>query len=64
MPEWKQIQREIVCLPVVNMLRSTGHVIEIAKINGIDPQAYLADILAEPDNAWPIQQLDEFLPWA
>jgi hypothetical protein len=47
MHEWKQIQREIVCLPVVNMLRSTGHVIETAKINGIDPQAYLADILAK-----------------
>jgi hypothetical protein len=38
--------------------------IETAKLNGIDPQAYLADILAKLVNGWPVQKLDELLPWA
>jgi transposase len=38
--------------------------IETAKIHGIDPQAYLADILAKLVNGWPVQKLDELLPWA
>jgi transposase len=38
--------------------------IETAKIHGIDPQAYLADILAKLVNGWPAHNLDELLPWA
>ena len=38
--------------------------IETAKIHGIDPQAYLADILAKLVNGWPMQKIDELLPWA
>jgi transposase len=38
--------------------------IETAKIHGLDPQAYLADILAQLVNGWPVQKLDELLPWA
>jgi len=40
--------------------------IETAKIHGIDPHAYLADILAKLVNGWPVQKLDEPLPeaWA
>jgi IS66 C-terminal element len=34
-----------------------------AKIHGVDPQAYLADILAELVNGWPAHKLDELLPW-
>jgi transposase len=37
--------------------------IETAKIHGIDPQAYLADVLAKLVNRWPVQKLDELLPW-
>lgn len=37
--------------------------IETAKLNGIDPQAYLADILARIANGHPINRIDEFLPW-
>ncbi len=37
--------------------------IETAKIHGIDPQAYLADILAKLVNGWPAHKLDELLPW-
>ena len=38
--------------------------IETAKLHGIDPQAYLADILAKLVNGWPVQKLDQLLPWA
>jgi transposase len=37
--------------------------IETAKLHGIDPQAYLADILARLVNGWPVQKLDQLLPW-
>ena len=37
--------------------------IETAKLHGIDPQAYLADILGKLVNGWPVQKLDQLLPW-
>jgi hypothetical protein len=37
--------------------------IETAKLSGIDPQAWLADILACLVNLWPNNRLDELLPW-
>jgi transposase len=37
--------------------------IETSKLNSIDPQAYLADILARIANGHPINRLDELLPW-
>ena len=37
--------------------------IETAKLSGIDPQAWLADILARLVNLWPNHRLDELLPW-
>jgi transposase len=37
--------------------------IETAKLNGVDPQAWLADVLARlPDH--PARQLDDLLPWS
>jgi transposase len=38
--------------------------IETAKLHGIDPQAYLADILAKLVNGWPVHNIDALLPWA
>jgi hypothetical protein len=38
--------------------------IETAKLNGIDPQAWLADVLTRLVNLWPSNSLDELLPWA
>jgi len=36
--------------------------IETAKLNGVDPQAWLADVLARlPDH--PAKRIGEFLPW-
>jgi transposase len=38
--------------------------IETCKINAVDPQAYLADVLSRLVNGWPMRQIDELMPWA
>jgi transposase len=38
--------------------------IETAKLHGLNPQTYLADILIKLVNGWPMKKLDELLPWA
>jgi hypothetical protein len=38
--------------------------IECCKLNSIEPQAYLADVLTRLVNLWPNNRLDELLPWA
>ena len=38
--------------------------IESCKLNGLDPESYLADVLARLVNLWPASRLDELLPWA
>ena len=38
--------------------------IETCKLHGIEPQAYLADVLTRLVNLWPNNRLDELLPWA
>jgi transposase len=37
--------------------------VETCKLNGVDPQAWLADVLARlPDH--PAKRIDELLPWS
>ena len=38
--------------------------IETCKMNGVDPQAYFADVLTKLVNLWPASRLDELMPWA
>jgi transposase len=38
--------------------------IETCKLNGVDPQAYLADVLTKLVNLWPASRIDELMPWA
>jgi transposase len=38
--------------------------IETAKLQDLNPQAYLADILAKLVNGWPMKKIDDLLPWA
>ena len=38
--------------------------IEICKLNGADPQAYLADVLTRIVNGHPQARIDDLLPWA
>jgi transposase len=37
--------------------------IETAKLAGLDPQAWLTDVLTRLVNLWPNNRLDELLPW-
>ena len=38
-------------------------VIETAKLNGIEPQAYIADVIDKIANGWPASRWDELMPW-
>jgi len=38
--------------------------IETCKLNDVDPQAWLTDVLTKLVNLWPASRLDELMPWA
>src|SRR3546814_8392178 len=38
-------------------------VIESAKLNGLEPQAYIADVMAKIAGNWPAARWDELMPW-
>ena len=38
--------------------------IETCKLNGVEPYAYLTDVLTRMVNGYPVNRLDELLPWA
>ena len=38
--------------------------VEAAKLNGVEPHAYLADIIAKIVGGHPNSRIDELLPWA
>lgn len=38
--------------------------VETCKLNGVDPQAYLTDLLTKLVNLWPASRIDELMPWA
>lgn len=33
-------------------------------MNGVEPQAYIADIIAKIANEWPAARWDELMPWS
>jgi transposase len=37
--------------------------IETCKLHGVDPQAYLTDVLTKLVNLWPASRIDELMPW-
>jgi transposase len=37
--------------------------IETCKLTGVDPQAYLTDVLTKLVNLWPVSRIDELMPW-
>jgi len=43
---------------------TVASLIETCKLNGVDPQAYLASVLARLVNGWPMRRIDELMPWA
>ena len=38
-------------------------VIETAKLNGIEPQAYIADVIEKIASGWPASRWNELMPW-
>lgn len=38
-------------------------VIETYKLNGVEPQAYIADVIAKIASDWPASRWDELMPW-
>lgn len=38
--------------------------LETCKLNGVDPLAWLTDVLAKLVNLWPAARIDELMPWA
>ena len=38
--------------------------VETCKLNGVEPQAYLTDVLTKLVNLWPASRIDELMPWA
>ena len=38
--------------------------IETCKLNDVEPYAYLKDVLERMVDGYPINRLDELLPWA
>lgn len=38
-------------------------VIETAKLNGLEPQAYIADVIEKIAQGWPASRWDELMPW-
>ena len=38
--------------------------IETAKLNGVNPHAWLADTLTKLVNRWPQSRIDDLMPWA
>ena len=37
--------------------------VETCKLNGVNPQVYLTDLLTRLVNGWPQSRLDELMPW-
>jgi hypothetical protein len=37
--------------------------IETCKLNRVDPQVYLTDVLTKLVNLWPAARIDELMPW-
>ena len=44
-------------------LACIASLIETCKLNGVDPQAYFADVLTRLVDLWPAARLDELMPW-
>jgi transposase len=63
-----------VCLSRKNALFASGDdggtrwcaaasLIETCKLNGVDPQRYITDLLTRLVNGWPNDRIDELMPW-
>jgi transposase len=37
--------------------------VEMCKLNGVDPQRYLAELLSRFVDGWPQARIDKLMPW-
>lgn len=37
--------------------------VETCKLNGVNPQTYLIDVLTRVVRGWPQARIDELMPW-
>ncbi len=42
---------------------AVASLVETCKLNGVDPQRYLAEVLTRLVNGWPNSRIDELMPW-
>jgi transposase len=42
---------------------AVASLVETCKLNGVDPQRYLADMLTRLVDGWPQARIDELMPW-
>jgi transposase len=42
---------------------AVASLIETCKLNGVEPQAYVTDLLSRLVNGWPQARIDELMPW-
>jgi transposase len=75
-PDTNVVERAIrpLCLSRKNALFASGDdggarwaavasLVETCKLNGVDPQRYLTDLLTRLVNGWPNSRIDELMPW-
>src|SRR5919107_4658166 len=75
-PDTNVVERAIrpLCLSRKNALFASGDdggrrwadlasLIETCKLNGVNPQVYLTDLLTRLVNGWPQSRIDELMPW-
>jgi hypothetical protein len=44
-------------------LACLASLIETCKLNAVNPEAYINDVLTRLVNGWPENRIDELLPW-
>ncbi|MFC7739341.1 transposase domain-containing protein, partial [Roseomonas sp. GCM10028921] len=42
---------------------AVASLVETCKLNGVDPQRYLTDLLTRLVEGWPNSRIDELMPW-
>jgi transposase len=52
------------CLPARIAVASIASLVETCKLCGVDPQAYLADVLSRIVTGHLNARIDDLLPWA
>lgn len=50
-------------LPAAHRAAVILSIVETCKMNGVEPEAYMADVMERIQNDWPAARWDELLPW-